>query len=119
MTKQRNAIFDIIQESHIHMTAEQIFVSAKKRIPSISLGTVYRNLGVLVEQQMIRRVSTPVGKDVFDKNIIPHAHQLCPICGKVIDFKSEYLENFFINFGKDLISYELTLNMLCKDCKKN
>lgn len=120
MTKQRSTIYHTIVSSEEHLTAEEIFTIVKKQLPSISLGTVYRNLGILAEQGEIRKITTALNKDVFDKTTKPHGHILCPICGRVKDYESAKLNRFFYEeFGDSLTSYNLTLNMVCDECKKN
>ena len=47
MTKQREMILQIIRSSPGHLTADEIFAEAKKEMPKIALGTVYRNLGIM------------------------------------------------------------------------
>ena len=46
-TKQRAAILEILRKSGFHPTAEAIYREARKVLPNISLGTVYRNLNFL------------------------------------------------------------------------
>lgn len=50
-TTQRNLILDIINNSCEHLTAEEVYEIARKSILNISLGTVYRDLNILVELQ--------------------------------------------------------------------
>ena len=58
MSKQRDLIFEIIHESKLHLSAEDIFKEATKKMPNISLGTVYRNLNDLTEEGQIARFHT-------------------------------------------------------------
>ena len=73
-TTQRNLILDIINNSCEHLTAEEVYEIARKSILNISLGTVYRNLNILVELQKIRKIKTFDGKDHYDKLHIKHNH---------------------------------------------
>ena len=50
MTKQRKLVLAIINESERHLTAEEIFIEAKKRITSIAFATIYNNLNALVNE---------------------------------------------------------------------
>mgnify|MGYP000939806370 CR=1 FL=1 len=56
MSKQRDLIERIIKESMLHLTAEEIYKEARKEMPNISLGTVYRNLGNLVDEGKVRKL---------------------------------------------------------------
>ena len=61
-------------------------------MPEISLGTVYRNLKVLVELGKIREVSILNAGDRYDKTIGLHAHFRCKHCGRVLDVPAGALE---------------------------
>ena len=76
MSKQRDLIERIIKESMLHLTAEEIYKEARKEMPNISLGTVYRNLGNLVDEGKVRKLKTTLGYDIYDKSIYPHAAKL-------------------------------------------
>ena len=119
MTQQRRIIFDVIQQSMRHMTAEQIYWEAKQVLPSIAMGTVYRNLGLMSEAGEILRIEMPGQPDHFDKTVMPHHHCLCPRCGEVSDVPvpdlKQQLEQML---GTPVESYDLTLRILCDDCRK-
>ena len=65
MSKQKKLITEILAASYAHPTASQIFEEARKRMPNIALGTVYRNLGVLVDEGTIVRLSVTGLPDRF------------------------------------------------------
>lgn len=85
-TRQRTVILEILRESRAHPTAEAIYVEARKALPNISLGTVYRNLNVLRNQGLAREIR-PAGESSsrFDGNCLPHAHFYCTECRTMID----------------------------------
>ena len=56
-SKQRDTIYDMLVNDHTHPTAEVIYSHVRRIIPDISLGTVYRNLNVLVENGYIRKLN--------------------------------------------------------------
>ena len=58
---------------------------AKKSLPKIAVGTVYRNLNELAEVGIIRKIEVPNAPDRFDKTVAPHEHLICPECGAVED----------------------------------
>ena len=81
---QREKIREIVYNTNSHPTADKIFLEAKKSIPKISLGTVYRNLKQL-------EISGEI-KTIYDDNIVrydwntePHNHLKCKNCGDLID----------------------------------
>ena len=88
-SKQRNLILSIINESNDHPTANEIYEISKKTIPNISLGTVYRNLNLLVEHGMIKTVKTNDNMERYDKIFNKHNHFICNKCNKVYDIFEE------------------------------
>ncbi|MBQ1216890.1 MAG: transcriptional repressor [Clostridia bacterium] len=119
MTQQRKIIYDIICNSPLHMTAEQIYAEAKRMRPSIAMGTVYRNLGLMAEAGEILRIEMPGRPDHFDKTVAPHHHCVCLKCGAVSDVPipdlTELLEK---HIGSPVTGYDLTVHVLCENCKE-
>jgi Fe2+ or Zn2+ uptake regulation protein len=66
-TRQKAVVYQIVKSSHDHPTAEKIYERAKKEIPKISLGTVYRILKELAEEGKIREIV--IGR-VFKNSLI-------------------------------------------------
>lgn len=54
-------------------------------MPLLSLGTVYRNLEVLVSEGRVNEVPSPVGAARYDGNVEPHHHFNCEGCGRILD----------------------------------
>ena len=118
MTKQRRLIYDIIVGSPRHLTAEQIYVAAKERMPTIAYGTIYRNLALMTEDGEIRRIELAGEPIHYDKNTKPHDHAVCSRCGEVTDiFWGDLTGLFCERSGLDIISYELNLVHVCDKCK--
>ncbi|MFR9192555.1 MAG: Fur family transcriptional regulator [Anaerovoracaceae bacterium] len=119
VSKQRDLVLDIIKQSHTHPTAEEIFFEARKKMPSIALGTIYRNINALNHEGAIRRVTIPEAPDRFDTVDIPHDHLICQRCGRLKDISLHGVrEAIRETVGEDIISYELNAYYLCDDCKK-
>ena len=55
-TKQRRVVYETIKNTHAHPTADWIFEKVRRQLPKVSLGTVYRNLGVLKEEGLVREI---------------------------------------------------------------
>jgi len=85
-TKQRAVILEILKKSGAHPTAEAIYQEARKVLPNISLGTVYRNLNSLREQGLAREIRTnSESSSRFEGKCPPHAHFHCTECLSVLD----------------------------------
>lgn len=91
-SRQRESIKNSLMSRHDHPTADTLYMSIREEFPNISLGTVYRNLNLLVELGEIRKLSCGEGADRFDADTNPHYHFVCSHCGEVIDLPMETLE---------------------------
>lgn len=83
-SKQRDQIIQVVKEPGQHPTAEGIYNKLKSRIPSLSLGTVYRNLAHLQTQGLVQKMVCGT-TDRFEGNLAPHYHVMCDKCGLVED----------------------------------
>src|SRR5512139_246327 len=85
-TRQRAVILDILRESLSHPTAEAIYREARRVIPNISLGTVYRNLNFLRDHGHVREIRpSDGGSSRFEGILAPHAHFHCVSCHGLLD----------------------------------
>lgn len=85
-TRQRSIILEILREEGTHLTAEAIYQEARKSLPNISLGTVYRNLNFLSRQGMVHEIrSNSASSSRFEGAHPPHAHFHCTACNTVLD----------------------------------
>ena len=89
-SRQREVILDVVKNSRIHPTAEEIYNLVIQEEPKISRSTVYRNINILVEQGAIRRISMATGSDRYDYLHKEHYHVICKVCGKVLDFYYDF-----------------------------
>lgn len=90
-SRQRELIISYLHSTTAHPTAETIFQQVRAQCPSISLGTVYRNLKQLENLGTIRRITCGDGCEHFDGNVSPHYHLYCRSCGSVSDLKMPVL----------------------------
>ncbi|MEE0987789.1 MAG: transcriptional repressor [Kandleria vitulina] len=122
-SKHRDLILAILNSESTHPTAEEIYNKAKEVIPYISLGTVYRNLNVLVRHDIIRQVKSNDQTVHYDGNLSPHYHLFCQTCGKIVDiFPEKELHQKLIDSVKKsgaTIHYS-RVNFIgeCADCAK-
>lgn len=106
-----------------HPTAEQVYEHIRKTYPSISKGTVYRNLSGLFEKGQIGKLSVPGQADRFDHSTRNHCHARCKGCGKVIDVTYNRLtpDKFSIDNPAEqdfeIEDCEIMLVGTCADCK--
>lgn len=84
-SRQRESIKNCLMGRKDHPTADALYSSIREEFPNISLGTVYRNLSLLVELGEIQKFSCGDGTDHFDFDTSPHYHFVCRHCGKITD----------------------------------
>ena len=84
-SRQRHLVKDVLQKSHQHLSADQIFRMVKDTDPNISIATVYRNLNQLVEIGEIVKLNVPDAAGYYDGNNHPHFHMQCEQCGGILD----------------------------------
>jgi Fur family ferric uptake transcriptional regulator len=85
MTKQRQVILEELGTLHMHPTAGEIYERVRRRLPRVSLGTVYRNLELLSRMGMIGKIEIAGQQMRFDRELGPHQHIRCVRCGRIED----------------------------------
>ncbi len=85
MTRQKKVILEILKNTKSHPTADWVYAEARKVLPEISLGTVYRNLNTLCQAGEILELNYGSSFSRFDGNPQNHYHFVCTSCGAVMD----------------------------------
>ena len=120
MTAQKMAVLQAFREAGpTHPTAETVYNLAKRHLPSIALGTVYRNLSKMAEAGEILKISVPDAPDRFDADINDHMHILCVKCGTIYDINENdvKVEISSLPEGAELIRFDVMAKCICADCK--
>jgi Fe2+ or Zn2+ uptake regulation protein len=121
-TIQKDLVKEAVLASCNHPTAEQIYNLIALEHPSISKATVYRNLNLLVEDGLVKRVQVLGGSDHFDKTVKDHYHVQCKYCKRVedIDVAADLgiLDNITNAKGYEIDSYEIVFTGVCPDCQE-
>ena len=120
-SKQRTRILKLLRSTENHPTADWIYEKLKNEFPRLSLGTVYRNLSILIEQGMARRIHFGSTFDRFEANIKPHYHLICESCGKILDFEIPIYEDLNLKVKQvtnfTIHHHKLDFYGMCKECK--
>ncbi len=118
MTKYEKKIYDIVNASRKHLTADQIYTELKKEYPAVSLATVYNNLSKLCDTGLIRKVTLEDSPDRYDRTE-KHDHLICQKCGKLSDICLDDLTHQLkTQLGDNFLSYDLKVFYICPDCRK-
>ena len=120
-TIQRSLVLDVVNRLKSHATADEVYAEVAATHPNISKATVYRNLNLLSEMGMIRKLEIPGGADRFDHICKEHCHVKCEKCGRVFDIEIPYidgLENRVENRnGFEITGYDILFRAICPDCR--
>lgn len=129
-TRQREAVLEAVRSTMDHPTADWVYRRARRRVPRISLGTVYRNLKQLAAAGFIREIhaggplfTSSKGKQVtrFDGNVGPHHHVRCIRCGRVndlavpLDTRREQQAARALDF--EVLGHQVEVQGLCPACR--
>ena len=85
LTSQRQVILEELRKVKSHPTANEVYDMVRKRLPRIGLGTVYRNLELLAEKGIIKKLEVGGEQKRFDGDTSPHYHIRCVECNRVED----------------------------------
>ncbi len=120
-SRQRELVRRVVYQNLTHPTADDIYSLVRMEDPNISLGTVYRNLNLLVEQGKILKIQIPHGSDRFDGRLDPHHHLVCEKCGQVFDIgfpNAKKLEALIMEQPDFAVTgYHLLLYGVCHKCE--
>jgi len=121
-SKQRELILKTLRQLDTHPTAEELHVLVKRNLPSISLGTVYRNLGQLVDSKLVRKVEVAGSSSVrYEAKGEEHCHLICTECGSIIDATPQMFETIDVKVkaevGFTVNNHGIILQGICKECQ--
>ena len=120
-SRQREIILETLKEVNIHPTAEELYKLVNRKYPKISKSTVYRNINILVESNVIRKIKMLSGADRLDYICKEHYHAICEKCGKVFDFdysfnKKELKEIIKNQTGIITDADNIAIYGICEEC---
>jgi Fur family ferric uptake transcriptional regulator len=123
MTRQRKVILEELRKVNTHPSADEVYELVRKRLPRISLGTVYRNLEILSESGDIQKLEPGWSLKRFDGDPSEHCHIRCVRCDRIADvptapdLKVDLQGVNSTNF--DIIGHRLEFIGMCPQCSEN
>lgn len=119
-TRQRRLIHEAVQGTDCHPTADWVYEAVRRALPRISLGTVYRNLQVLVAQGELRSW-TRGGRTRYDADLSAHDHFSCRECSLLLDLERTpraFAEERRLRArGHEIEKHVLEFVGICRDCR--
>ncbi len=122
-TAQREAILKELRSVKTHPTADELYAMLRTKMPTISLGTVYRNLEQMSQVGVIRKLETAGKQKRFDGDVTEHHHLRFMHCGAVSDvapgiFAAINNEIHGVMERMECESFYLELSGKCQKCRK-
>ncbi len=123
LTPQRLEILRILASSREHPSVEQVFEEVRRRFPTTSLATVYRNILKLKELGQVLELGFAEGGNRYDGNRpFPHPHMVCIRCRRIMDPDVENLENLTERIasstGFKIVNHRLDFFGICPRCQE-
>lgn len=120
LTHQREVIYRTVLDMRNHPSPELIYDRVRQEIPSISLGTVYKNIRTFIESGLLREVSLHHGTLRLDANLGEHHHLVCSRCRAIVDLNEEDIEPLRLRrdppAGFQVDRYSVEFQGLCAGC---
>jgi Fur family ferric uptake transcriptional regulator len=120
-TKQRQVILEELKNLRNHPTASMIYDIVQKKLPKISLGTIYRNLDQLAQAGYIRKLEVSGAEARYDGILSDHYHIRCTECDRIDDLFDIDLQinraNEAALEGYQLEGFKIELKGLCPACR--
>jgi len=127
VTRQRLAIFEALAASREHPSAEDICRAVRKRMPQLSLATVYKNLEALREIGAVSDVNALHEHGRYEASLPgtgagkPHHHLVCVACRKVVDLHDAALDGLTVGDaqGFEVRALKVQVEGICPDCARS
>ncbi len=122
-SRQREEILKILRNTDTHPTASWIYDELKKDFNNLSMGTVYRNVNILIDQNLVTKIEAGSSFDRFDGNVEPHYHFICRECDSIYDMPIQLMEelneqaNQSINHQVE--EHRINFYGLCENCNSS
>ena len=122
VTHQRQVLYEVMQSMEGHPSPEEIFAKVKRRIPAISLATVYKNIHLFVESGVLREVSLHHGSRRVEMKAADHHHMVCSRCKSIADVDAAELglaaERTTLPGGFLVERYAVDVVGICAPCQQ-
>ncbi len=122
MTRQRRVVLEEVRRFRSHPTAAEVHRLVRKRLPRISLATVYRNLDVLGRCGLVRKLDLCGTRMRFDGDVRDHYHVRCVHCGRIGDVRVKAAGRIEAAprdaGGYEIVGHRLEFVGICPSCGK-
>lgn len=120
VTPQRRTIFEVLEGVTHHPSAEQVHEEVRRRLPDVSLATVYKTLKELVQMGEIQEFNFHGDRSRFDPRVDRHSHLKCNVCGRLADVDLDFAELSLprqLRAGFEIERHEVVFHGRCPECQ--
>ncbi len=115
----RYKLIDYLSKNYTHPTIDMIYKDLKPEIPTLSKTSIYNNLYLFAEKNLVHILKIDEKEIRFDYDTRPHIHFKCEKCGRIYDIHTN-IEFYNI---KELEGFTVSQAMffmkgVCKECNK-
>lgn len=123
MTNQRRTILEILRQHSRYLTADELYTQIRTILPRISLATVYRNLEILAETGIIKKLEVGGQRKCFHHDIHQQDYVVCVQCQRVeqlsLDRNLLALGEIRAHTGYSIQGCQIEISGICPECRKN
>lgn len=117
-TIQRTSILKSIDQAG-HLNIDDIYEDIKEQYPTLSLATVYKNIILMQQNNVIVEVPISGEKSRYELKKDDHFHLICQSCGEIKDREITQKTQESLEIGNfKLNSSQINLYGLCQVCQK-
>src|SRR3984957_8330702 len=125
LTRQRQILLDLIDQSGQHLDAERLFKLAREKDPKLNRVTVYRTLKLLKAGGLVDELDLmhhDGDQHYYETRLKQkHAHVICLCCGKIEEFFGDLLkkmrEQIETHFGFEIVLSRTEVGGYCSHCQ--
>lgn len=121
LTSQRQAVYDIVRNSHDHPTAAEVMNRLVEQGQNLAYGTVYNSLRYLSDKQLIRELKLGEAASRYDARLDDHQHILCEVCGAVDEVMTqvpqEWTDKVSEETGYSITHAHVVFGGICPACR--
>lgn len=120
-TRQRQAVLEVLRSTRTHPDAAWVFQEVRRKMPNISLGTVYRSLDALASEGVVMVIERAGERARYDYRHEDHHHVVCRGCGAIFDVPVAQTPPppAALPAGFRVTEVVLEYHGVCEDCQSN
>ncbi len=123
-SSQRKAILKLLCDKNKPLKVKEIHELLKKEYPRMRLSTIYRNMNIFVEKNLVKKIHFEIDKNetYFElKEGEHHHHLVCVNCNQIKPLEcpiSDYLRDLVNKTAFTVLKHSVNIYGLCESCSQ-